>query len=104
MPTSRKCIKCNKERPEGMFDDNWRHKVNVCIDCQSEYQKEYRKIGKRARITRLSALEKKVEELEMQVRKLMNEICPKCGGTGVIEVYNRQYGHTTYEDCDCVNE
>jgi DNA-directed RNA polymerase subunit M/transcription elongation factor TFIIS len=102
VPILRKCIKCNRELSGGCFDDNWRHSVNVCRDCKREQQREYRKIGKGVRATRLSALEKKVEELEAEVRKLRNEICPKCGGTGVVEVYSRQYGHTVYEDCDCV--
>ncbi len=29
----RTCIKCKRELPLGMFDDNWRHKVNICKDC-----------------------------------------------------------------------
>lgn len=40
----RTCIKCGKELPLGMFDDNWRHKVNVCKKCKKEYQREYERI------------------------------------------------------------
>ena len=40
----RTCIKCERELYEGMFDDNWRHKVNICRDCQLELKREYRKI------------------------------------------------------------
>lgn len=44
----RKCIKCGKEEPLGQFDDNWRHKVNVCKDCRRRHKREYnRDIQKR---------------------------------------------------------
>ena len=37
----RTCIKCNKQLPVSMFNDNWRHKTNICKDCHNKYQREY---------------------------------------------------------------
>ena len=35
----RQCIKCAKTLPVGWFDDNARHKSNICKDCRSYYRK-----------------------------------------------------------------
>ena len=65
MSELRKCIKCNRDLPLGQFDDNWRHKVNICKKCKSEYHREYNKKQKRRDIqNRMYAAEKRVEELK----------------------------------------
>ena len=35
----RQCIKCGKIVPVGWFNDNDRHKSNICKDCRSYYNK-----------------------------------------------------------------
>lgn len=64
----RTCIKCGRELPLGMFDDNWRHKVNVCKDCKRKYQKEYERNNKRTKLQRrLSAITKEAEQLKARL-------------------------------------
>jgi hypothetical protein len=63
--TTRKCIKCGKEKPVGQFDDNWRHKVNICKQCRREYQREYqRKQRRRSLQNKMYASEKRAKELK----------------------------------------
>ena len=73
----RTCIKCNKELPLGMFDDNWRHRTFVCKNCVLERQREYRKTYnakesemRRYLIKRVKLLE---YELELTKAKLENQ-------------------------------
>ena len=42
----RQCIKCGKIVPLGWFNDNDRHKSNICKDCRTYYRKhqEYPKV------------------------------------------------------------
>lgn len=44
----RQCIKCGKIVPVGWFNDNDRHKSNICKDCRTYYGKhlEYPKMIK----------------------------------------------------------
>lgn len=42
----RRCIKCNRELPDGRFDDNWRHRVNVCRECMNAYQRDKNRLVK----------------------------------------------------------
>ena len=35
----RVCIKCGRTLPLGWFDDNWRHKSNICKDCKYYYSR-----------------------------------------------------------------
>ena len=44
----RQCIKCGKIVPLGWFNDNDRHKSNICKDCRTYYRKhlEYPKVIK----------------------------------------------------------
>ena len=100
----RTCIKCKRDLSDCMFDDNWRHKVNICRDCKREWQRAYRKAQKGKRHTRLGMMDKRLLDLENVVRELQKAKCPKCGGTGVIERYNARHGHTTFEDCSCIEE
>ena len=68
MGEERKCIKCGEKHPLGMFDDNWRHKVNICKDCQRAYAKLYRTKAKTA--IRIRRLRKRIKELESEIRWL----------------------------------
>lgn len=56
MPT-RKCIKCSRELALGDFEDNWRHKVNVCRRCKANYQRDYQRMRRQR--------EEKKKELEI---------------------------------------
>lgn len=42
----RRCIKCNRELPDGRFDDNWRHRVNTCRECMNAYQRDKNRLVK----------------------------------------------------------
>ena len=64
----RKCIKCGDPKPLGMFNDNWRHKVNTCKDCERTKQHEYAKDNPRVKLqSRLGELKRQVEELERKL-------------------------------------
>lgn len=64
----RKCIKCGRELPLGMFHDNWRHKVNVCKDCLLVYQRERKKINRELKKERqLRAMDKRISNLEKRL-------------------------------------
>jgi hypothetical protein len=62
---TRICIKCGRELPLGMFQDNVRHKVNRCNDCRNVYMKEYRQRSDRRKTqNRLYVAQKTVKELQ----------------------------------------
>lgn len=64
----RECIKCNRKLPIGMFDDNWRHKVNICKDCKRNYLNLYLKNNKRFKLQqRLYTLNREVEEIKARL-------------------------------------
>lgn len=64
----RKCIKCGRELSLGMFDDNWRHKVNICKDCKREQnRKYYQSSEKRKKKNRLYKMENRIEELRKEL-------------------------------------
>lgn len=68
MTETRQCIKCDRQLPLGMFDDNWRHKVNICKDCMKSIQKAYSKDNDRIKKRRrLNKLEHRAKELRRQL-------------------------------------
>ena len=70
----RTCIKCERELPDGQFDDNWRHKVHVCYECRRLQTIEYRKSYRASQLARARRLRKRIVSLEKQLEMAREDL------------------------------